>query len=279
MNIALSTYRPFDCTKALFEWQREHATASNCLGLAKVIAVVALTILATLPVVMVDLTLTAASLLYRCCCAQKPPSPPPLSFPRRRSIIDRPLDKPLIERVLTSPFSRNVSPSNEALLKYAIRTALNLNTLESATIYKELIEGDGALSENPHEDPAIDIYMWCAGCLLSQYLIAKLNQCDMSKSFFETHPPSFGSRLTTLYSEYVQPLTSEQVVCSNANGMTKKDLALAFLKIMAPSDIWPMTGKATVMVYKINELALELTQKRQFMTEIYRPVASKIDNI
>ena len=140
MDITLSNYEPFDCTKWFVRGARIEKTDCTIFHLCKKICHIALAILCIVPALILDSVLTLVSASY-----------PKHTYP----ILDCPY-----------PYSL-LGAGDTQFFKTGIREALRFIPWETQRVYIDLMKNDGEplVGEAP-----ISIYQWSAACLLVHYL-------------------------------------------------------------------------------------------------------------
>lgn len=291
MAISLSNYQPFDYTKAVIEFGKEkwNSPVPNCLILCKKVGSIALAILAFLPALVIDLVLTAGTLLYRACYpAATPARPPPAPVQPARppapavqpAVQANVPDQRLVNRVLATPYP-GLFPfemDNQRFFRDALVQAFGFHNEATKTAYKELIENGGV-----GDNPPIDIYQWTAGCLVAHFLRARPHSFQATLFYPRGYPdlPAInGHEGEVRQAAIVAHLADMGQLWDNYNALpTREEKASTLLKIIMPERQWQLTNRATQVVNLIHGITLRMNQDPHYRREIFRPVTDDIDNI
>lgn len=286
MDFALSTYQPFDLTKALFEYQYQQwdIPSEGIFDLCKKIALIALVIIALLPIFLLDLVIWPSSRIYQLCCPPAPsPAAPPAVIGAPPMIIEaspvvvaeeRDRERERMERLRDlPPFPHPLN--NHQFLREALRSALALHDEHSHQAYKNLIASDG--SDYEGEEPPVNIFNWCAECLLVYFL-----RLRPYRLFPWTcpDPQLVGNALeewNNRQNEFRRLLNHLINDFARLNPYDEQPALL--LKIIDPASEMPLSAEALDVKHQIQGLALQITQNPIYNRQIYRPVVDQAQNL
>lgn len=142
------------------------------------------------------------------------------------------------------------SMDGKRFFKDALITALHLHDRPTQKIYKKLIRDQGTVVEG---DPPICIYQWTAGCMLVHYLKTR---AYVEREVLESIMPN-ADQAESLWDSY--------------KWLPQKQRVETLLAISKPKGARPSSLTA-----QINGVALELTQNRHYLQEIYTPVTKEL---
>lgn len=278
MNITLTSYQPFDYTKALAistqsAWRREDR---NWIDVCKKVGTVALNIIAFLPTLLLDLVLMPISFACRSCTASSPENIDPNVQQPEIVRLGRIPTPELVNQIESHPYP--AFPYGLTHLEFfrdALRSAFNLLENPKQEEYKLFIAED-----NPEQ---VNIYLWSASSLLVHYLRSK----DQSHQVDRLFPNTFPDPLVPLQGQAeearllrIQNNANElDVLWNQYRFLTREERASAILQIMVPEIKWQMTRNADNFVKSIHAKALDITQNVEFNVQIYRPLVNDIENI
>ncbi len=310
VSAVILSYRPFACTKDLYRWQSRNVCNRDWREIARSVAVVAVTLLATVPAVILDLILCAVSLTYRFCnrssqryigsflpraraggsASDQPPptsdavvvlgAAPPAAI-QISPLVDS--DKTSVDRVLANPYPGTLPANNVEFLTTAIHAGLDRNSDETAGNYLLLIRDEGVAADG--QEPPGGIFQWCAGCLLTQYLLALSHYLAVANLYPGTHDgmkePSQSGRGAEKRRQEISEHYKDvwETLSPDFSRLTREEQASVILKITVPSREWELTDSSRDLVNRINTRALAMSQDRSFLHYVYKPVADDIANI
>ena len=142
------------------------------------------------------------------------------------------------------------SMDGKQFFKDALIAALRLHDRATQKMYKQLILDQGAVAEG---DPPICIYRWTAGCMLVHYLKTRgyVEREDLASIMPDA------DRAESLWDDY--------------KWLPRQQRAKTLLSILKPEG-----ARLNALATQINGAALELTQNRHYLQEIYTPATKEL---
>ncbi len=243
----------FETTQRLFQTTKHFLNEPNrnFLDLLTKVGAVVVAILATLPLILFDLTILAgkkiAQIFY----------PPIVSRAGKEPTDDT------IRKINETPqiyiYSYGIGAPSQQIFKSALRDAFSYLNREAKNLYRDLIQNDGE-SDLPHlEENTPEIFQWCA----SVYLAYLLRLAYIQKDYYNEGDVQ---AIRDLQKEYRLLSPSERA-------------AVLLTIYNHPTSEWKLTEKALKMVRTIQKMALELTQNQNYLRNTYHPVALEINQI
>jgi len=242
MAFALTTYRPFDCTRALIAKVDE--SFNRWKHIAAKVAVIALAVLTVIPILALDLILSAATGIIRLFKPQVVAAAP---VPTRPIHIGRPILQLRIcpQGSIYSSWDRN----DKGFLKEAIQEAMSFLDGQTKATYEELQENQGVLESG--EEPPIEIFQWMAAVLLVHHIRSRFDTITYPKDVERT-------RLNNLKNIHYKHLTDGNKVN-------------ALYKIIYPEWDCELSEPARNFVNLVNGFATELTRRQDFLQLLRNP--------
>ena len=252
----IENYRPLDYTKTVFSYgtQKWAAPSGGCLALCKKVGGIALTTLLILPAILLDLLLMAVSSARRFIYS----SPLRIEVPPQASPA-------LLRRILSHPYKIGHFPkSSSDFLRDALKDAFGFLDPQTKFIYQDLIKGGGEPAEG---EATLDIFKWSAACLL----VHRLRFCTVYPEhrcrYYPEDPPKtpFGDWLLEFSNSYAR--------------LTEEQKGLALLKLLTPESSWEVSESVKQFIYEAEGIALEITRRQEYNTQIYPQAVKNIENL
>jgi hypothetical protein len=270
MNITLSTYKPFSNTQELMAYGKKNweSPSADLIDLVQKIGKLAVTILALLPTLLLDLSLSCFSYVYQACYQEDTkvnitPNPPSLAIaaptqPAAKLKKDPTQDQ--IDKINRQVFQYR-APNNQTFFKEALDNALDFAGANSNK-YQKLIRDQG-VAEDEEED-FVDIFKWSAECLVIHWLRVKNKSMVIPFSHFpytrlDAADPNFSIRLLALSAKY--------------ENLSEKDRATAVMQIILPHEEWNLTESSLTFIRDLQGIAMEITRVRDYNLNICGPVS------
>lgn len=298
MCISLQYYQPLELTKSLIDTasRRWHSHSNNFLNVCKKVGTIALAILALVPYLLADLGLTAASFIYRLCHPRQPVYIAPYIPPAARRPIPpeapvaveppprpgRAIDAEMLARISEAPYPAFPPVAHTDFFTDGLRAAFGFLPEPKVMQYKELIENGGAAAEG---EAPIDIFQWCASCLLAHYLRSRTHLGDHRTDHLfpkltpdPAHLPVGQANVDRLARNRENGANIDRI-SQRYNALSRAERAAVAIQLIIPEERWQLTGAAEGFLRDAQAIVQTITQIQVYNTQIYAPVALDVDNI